>query len=94
MAIIGCVAQIVKNSQGNSLDNVSVSSFEMQNDTVRRVDIDKVITSDGLFETVFIGTVPKTSWLVFEKKGFKTIKKDLVLENEKVNTLEVVMEKN
>ncbi len=83
----------VKDSQGNVLENASVSLFESQGNEVRKADIDKVTKSDGIYETSFIGNVPATSWLVIRKEGFKSLKKDLMIEAEKENIVEIVLEK-
>jgi hypothetical protein len=83
----------VKDSQGNVLENASVSLFESQGNEVRKRDIDKITGSNGIYETSFIGNVPVTSWLIVKKEGFKSLKKDLIIEAEKENKLDVVLEK-
>jgi Carboxypeptidase regulatory-like domain len=83
----------VKDAQGNALENATVSLFETLGNEARKADIDKLTTSNGTYEVSLIGSLPQTYWLVIKKEGFKSLKKDLNLEKEKENIVDVVLEK-
>jgi hypothetical protein len=83
----------VKDIKGNYLENVSVDILGDENGEVINIKRKQITKSDGFFEFNFIGYVPANIWIKYEKEGFKTVKQDLLLESEKVNVLDVVMEK-
>jgi hypothetical protein len=83
----------VKDTEGNYLKNVSVNILGNENGEIVNIKRKQITESDGVFDFMFIGYAPAIVWIKVEKEGFKTVKQDLSPENEKVNVLDIVMEK-
>ncbi len=83
----------IKDTQGNYLEKVSVVIQGQELGVIRNRASVQITQSDGTIDFSLIGFVEPGLWIKYEKEGFKTLKKDLILESEKVNILDVVMEK-
>ncbi len=101
LIIVGCnnfgdplisVKGSIKNNQSQPINGVSVIIKKRENGEVVNARTEQITKDDGVFDFTFIGNVPKDCFIVVKKDGFKPFEKDLELETDKPNIVEIVLE--